>query len=100
MPAFPLVGPSYPSESLSVDLQRCVNLYPEKDESGTGKAPWVLYGTPGLSVFATLPTSPGRGLWAGDNRLFAVGGSKLYEVFANGSYTLQGDIGNDGKPVQ
>jgi hypothetical protein len=96
---FPFIGGSYPSESPNADAQRTINWYPEQVESGTGKAPAVLYRTPGLQLFTTLPQSPGRGLWAGEGRLFAASGSRLYEVFADGSYNDRGDIGNDGNPV-
>jgi hypothetical protein len=99
---FNFVGPTYQSESPNVDAQRTVNLYPEFVESGTGKAKVVLYGTPGLATFCTLPTSPIRGMFAGDNRLFVAAGTKLYEVFANGTYTEMGTIANDASnsPVQ
>ncbi len=92
---FGFIGPGYQSQSIEADGERCVNLYPEKIESGRGKAGFVLYPTPGLKLFATLPTGPIRGLWAGENRLFAVGGSKLYEVFNDGVTPPQliGDVG-------
>lgn len=99
---FNFVGPTYVSESVNVDAQRTVNLYPEMVESGTGKARVVLYGTPGLSTFCTLPTSPIRGMFAGDNRLFVAAGTGLYEVFGNGTYSSMGTVANDASnsPVQ
>jgi hypothetical protein len=71
--------------------------------------------TPGIATFAVLPTAPVRGLWPGENRLLAVGGDHLYEVYpdshtvdrstpgfsgASGDGPAGGTIGNDGKPVQ
>lgn len=94
------IGPSYQSESLSVDAEDTLNLYVEVAEQGQGKTPKALYGTPGTNLFTTLPETPGRGLWPGDKRLFAAAGSGLYEVFADGSYNRRGDIGNDNLPVQ
>lgn len=91
----PIVGPTYQSASVIADAQRSVNLYPEAIESGTGKAPAALYGTPGLHAFTTLPAAPVRGLWAGDNRLFAAAGTKLYEVTSGGSATELGTIADD-----
>lgn len=113
MPEFGLVGGSYQSEALSADCQDTINLYPEAIESGTGRAKYVLLGTPGTQLFCTLPTSPCRGMYAGDGRLFVVAGSHLYEVFANGTYTDRSTpgfsgsggppygstVGNDGLPV-
>lgn len=99
---FNFVGQTYVSESVNVDAQRTVNLYPEFVESGTGKAKVVLYGAPGLTTFATMAQSPIRGMFATDSRLFVAAGTSLYEVFSNGSYTTMGTIVNDAanSPVQ
>ncbi len=95
------IGPSYESRSVNVDAQRTINLYPEVVESGSGKNKAVLYGTPGLATFCTLPKSPVRCLWAGDDRLFAVAGDTLYEVFSGGTYAAQtGAIAVDSEPAQ
>ena len=58
--------------------------------------------TPGLTLYGTLPTGPLRGLWPGEQRLFAVGGAILYEVIPGSppTYTPHGNVGNDGNPVQ
>jgi hypothetical protein len=96
---FNFLGPSYESESLNIDAQQSINLYVELDKA-TGKP--ALLGTPGLTLFATLPTTPVRGLWAGEDRLFAVGGSVLYEVTSGGSVTSRGTVADDAthSPVQ
>src|SRR5215203_611572 len=94
------IGGAYSGRTKLLSADECVNLYPETAESGTGKNVGALLGTPGLDTWGTLPASPVRGLWAGDERLFAAGGSKLYEVDSSGSATELGDIGNDGLPVQ
>lgn len=80
LPGF--IGPSYQLRAVSVDAQRCVNLYPEMNEIGAGKNREVasLVSTPGLERIATLE-SPSRGLHtSGSGRLFAVNGTKLYEI--------------------
>lgn len=106
MNSFGFIGPTYQSASLNADAERSVNLYPEMIESGAGKNKMALLGTPGLTPFGTLATSPVRGLWAGGAplttgpRLFAVAGSKSYEVSSGGAGTLLGDVGNDGTPAQ
>src|SRR5262245_54002776 len=96
------VGPSYQSWSPKQDIERAINLYPEASGSAGAKTPIAYYGRPGLQTFTTLPTAPVRGLWAGEQRLFAGGGSRLYEVFPDASFTDLGDIGDDAAhtPVQ
>lgn len=79
---FQLVGGSYQGESLNLDAQRTMNLYVSTDQSKAGRNVGALLGTPGLSLFIGLPTSPIRGLWPGAERLFTVSGSKLYEIFS------------------
>lgn len=93
------IGPAYRSQSKIAAADECINLYPELVESNSGNNRMVLYGTPGLELHCTLPKSPVRGLWAGDNRLFAVAGDTLYEVFAGGSFSAIGAISNDSTPA-
>lgn len=98
---FPFIGPTYESSSLNADASRAVNLYLEMVESGTGKNKAVLYGTPGLQLYATVGTGPIRALWAGQNRLFAVSGTILYEISEGGGVTHRGPVGtNDGYPAR
>ena len=99
MARIPLVGPTYESRSVAADAQRCMNWYPERMESGTAKAPLVLYPTPGLSVFVTLPDAPVRGLFAQDGRCFGVAGASFDEILANGTVTHRGTVANDDQPV-
>ena len=54
-----LAGPSNIPYSVSADSQRTVNLFPELIPGGRGKAPAVLYGTPGLTTRVELSTSNG-----------------------------------------
>lgn len=101
------IGPSYTLQSRNVDAQRCVNLYPELNELGTGKEREVaaLIGTPGLRLLFTLPTFPVRGLYAAANgQVFAVGGNKLYRVTYSNvtqswSYTELGQLNSSVGPV-
>ncbi len=95
------IGPTYTSRSIAVEGERCLNLFPERIESGKGKSggDWALYGTPGLSLFTTLGTSPGRGLFANDFRLFAVAGNTYYEIFQDGSTHNRGTLAGGTTPV-
>lgn len=91
MPVFGFVGGAYQSESLHIDAQQSINLYLEQDEA-TKKA--VLYGTPGIHTWAQLPQGPVRCLWAGEDRLIAVGWNQLYEISSTGQVTpLPGQAG-------
>jgi hypothetical protein len=101
------LGGSYPAASVNAALDRTVNLYPEVLETGAAKSLGMLRACPGLATaLLTLPTSPLRGLQSGGaplttgGRLFAVAGSILYEVFADGTHSTLGDVGTDGKRAQ
>lgn len=88
------IGPSYVSQSVNVDCQRCVNMYPEMDELGTGKEREVasLVATPGLRLLATL-IGPVRGLFfASTGILYAVGGNTLYSVSSSWVATSMGTL--------
>ena len=93
------IGPTYQSQSPNADLEDCLNWYPELVESGAGKNRLVYYRTPGLALFTTLPQTPIRGIFAGENRLFAIAGTEYYEIFHDGTYTDYGSVGNDGNPA-
>jgi hypothetical protein len=87
-----LVGPTYTEWSRPFDPQRTVNLYPVFDKYG-GKEVSALYGTPGLSLFASLGTGPIRGSYkAANGRFFVVSGSVLYEVDGTGASIARGVI--------
>jgi hypothetical protein len=92
------IGGSYVSRSPSAADSRLVNLYTETVESGDGSNTATMYGCPGLLSWLTLPTSPIRGIWIGENRCFVAAGSHYYEVFYNRTYTDRGSIGADTTP--
>lgn len=87
---FPFVGPAYQSRSPAVNAQRCVNFYPEVDESG--KNVLALYGTPGLRLLATCGGGPVRGMIAIGHLLYVVSGGYLYEVNKANAVTTLGTI--------
>lgn len=97
----PFVGSAYTARSSNLNAQACINLYAEKDESGTGKNVAALIGTPGLRLLATLGGSGGvRAVWTpttGD--MIAVQGSSVYSVSSAWSATLLGTIGTTSGPV-
>lgn len=81
-------GPTYLTVSPNFDAERAINLYPEPGNAQT-KSKMMLVGRPGLSPtpFSTSVLSPCRALWAGNNRLFAAGGTHFYEMATGGGLT-------------
>lgn len=89
------IGPSYLKRSPNVDAQRCVNLYPEANESGDSKErePMALFGTPGLNLQCTLASGPVRGIYTSSfGVVYAVGGNILYQVNSDFSTTVLGTL--------
>lgn len=77
------VGPSYNLKSKNVDAQRCVNLYPEVVESGTGKGAEVAYlkSTDGLLKLLNVGTGPIRCIHVDSfGTTFVVSGSEIYRI--------------------
>lgn len=96
------IGPSYTLQSVNVDCQRCINLYPEMDEAGTGHEGEVasLVSTPGLNLLLTLPTTPVRGVYCDSlGQLWAVGGNTLYQISSDWVATLVGTLNSFTGPV-
>lgn len=96
------IGPSYTLQSVNVDCQRSVNLYPEVDEMNTGNEGEVasLVSTPGLNPLCTLPTAPVRGIYTdSQDQLWAVGGNVLYKVFSDWSASIVGTLNTSAGPV-
>ena len=91
MARFGFCGATYQSQSLNSDAQRCVNFFPETDESGLGKTPTSLYGTPGFTLFASLIGPSVRGMISIASspttfaRMFAISGPWFYELFTSGA---------------
>lgn len=96
------IGPSYTLQSVNVDCQRSVNLFPELNELGTGKEREIaaLVSTPGLRLLLTLPEGPVRGLHhASNGELFAVGGTKFYRISSSWVATELGTLLSSSGPV-
>lgn len=88
----PFVGPTYTARSLNANAQRAVNCYLELDNTSQ-RAPVALYGTPGLRLLFTLPTSPVRGARAMGDYAYFVAGNKVYRVSSDWAVTTLGTIG-------
>jgi hypothetical protein len=92
------IGPSYTLKSLNVESQRCVNLYPEMNELGTGKEGEVahLLNTPGLTNILDVGNGPIRLVYEDPlNQIFVASGNQMYKVSYSGSVwsaTLLGSL--------
>jgi len=108
VPDIGFCGPMYESRSRAVNAQECINFYPELARTVVDwpshqfpdrqKAELVLYSTPGLRLFCTLPNNKAvRGSFVtSNNRMFYVAGNKLYEVSQYGKVTEWGTIEDSG----
>ncbi len=87
---------SHKGRSEAANGARLVNLYAEALPPDS-KTPVVLYGTPGTSRFALLPTSPVLGLAVMDDALYAATATQLYAVTSDGRHTELGDVTLSGR---
>lgn len=93
------VGPAYRVSNLIADQEALVNLYPERMESAGAKARMVLNPTPGVEAFAMVANIGGKGIFAMDNRAFAVIANQVYEIFADGTTAARGPVAVDTRPA-
>jgi hypothetical protein len=76
------VGSAFSAQSKRLDTQDLYNWYVEHAGSPYAKTGQALLPCPGFSTFAFLPTRPVRGLFAQNDKVFAVGGRSLYQLNA------------------
>lgn len=88
---------SYSSRSLPLAAMRMVNAFVERQPQGA-KSQTPVFGAPGLTLWATLPTFPIRGLWVFNGVLYVVAGDTLYRMNSSGGYKKLGE-GIRGKQV-
>ena len=84
------VGPSYALTSRKASVQRCVNLYLVPMETAA-KSQFILQSVPGLVLLAALGGVI-RGVFVAGNRMFAVVGSNLRELYADGTSVSRGTL--------
>ena len=100
MAQYPLfVNAAYRSQSPVADQEALINWYVEQIESPGATVRLALYPTPGVETFATVTQQGGRAMFAQAGRVFAVVGTKLYEVLTDGTTTDRGTVADDGLPA-
>ena len=92
-------GPSYQAFSPFAANERTMNLYPEVITPTGNPARAVLYGTPGLSLWADLLSGPVRALFEQDGRAFAVAGDGFFELFGPALFIRHGSVQIDTSPA-
>lgn len=90
----PIVGQSYHLKDWSIDCQRTVNLYPQVVESGNTPQVSALLCTPGLLKRFEL-NGKIRGLYTYSDKVYAVAGSKLYQIDKSDNVIEIGEIDGD-----
>ncbi len=97
----PFVGSAYRARSAVLAADQCINLYPEKDESGTGKNVAMLVGTPGTRLLVALGSSgPVRAVWTPTvGNMITVRGASVYRVSSSWVATLVGTLNTSTGPV-
>lgn len=96
------MGPTYTPSAYSVECQVTKNWYVERVESGKGRSPFALLRSPGRAVFCDpgFGNATVRGIFTLNGHVYAVVGSKVIEIFANGTFTVfAGMVADDGLPV-
>ena len=92
-------GASYTLPTTAIADEECINRYLETIETPGAQTKQALMDCPGYAVFAELPESPTRGGCKINGRVFEVGGSKLCEMKADGTFTVLGTGANDSLPA-
>lgn len=87
----PFVGASHQSRSVNAAAERSINVYLEKNPS-PGRE-WALYGMPGLTLRATLGTTPHRGAIRMGALTYVVAGNTVYKIDTAYTATSLGTIG-------
>lgn len=89
------IGPSYTLQTVNYDCQRTINLFPQVNETGTGKEREVasFVSTPGLTLKATIGDGPIRGMHVASNGvLYVVSYGSLYSLDSSYNQTFIGDL--------
>ncbi len=94
------VGPAYRVRSENLNAEQLINAYVETITASGNAKKSNFYGTPGLKLFLTIPTTGSRGAFDQDGLTLFVVGDRLYSLnLVLSSATDLGEILNDGKPV-
>jgi len=91
MKTLQLFGSGVDSYSKSVTAQRRLNCFYD-NRPDSDKAAQVIRGTPGSTLWLTLPVAPIRGFYVQGNLMYVVAKSKFYSVTSAGVITALGTL--------
>ena len=94
------VGSAFNAQSRRHESQDLWNWYLARANSAHAKSGQALLPCPGLEPWLTLPEAPVRGLFAQNDKAFAVAGQHLYELRWDGSPPIRRDMTEIGNPAQ
>lgn len=89
------VGGAYSLQSVNIDCQRCVNLFPQITESGlqADGEKGALIPTPGIRLLGVCGSGPIRGMYVASTGGFViVSGYEVYRVGLDWTFTKIGDL--------
>ena len=93
-------GGSYLLETTNAGSVISRNCFPETIQKGIRAGKQRQRGIPGLSTFKTIASAPLRALWSNKTEAFAIGGGKMWQIFADATPNLLiGNVGNDAHPA-
>lgn len=93
-----LAGGSYRHTDRGLTAQRTVNFWPQRQDAGNEKAPYVLESFYGLKAFAT-GDGVNRGMLSNLGTLYKLTGTTLSSVDQYGTHTTLGTIPGDSRAV-
>lgn len=90
----PILSGAYQSRSIIAGAQRCINLYPEKNEDQQAPAPVTHFPTPGLIRRGTPPAiGASRGFYRASNgNIYQVIDTTVYQITAGFVYAALGSV--------
>lgn len=98
MKTVPLFGAATKSYSSTVSAQRRLNCFYDI-RVDADPAQIIIRGTPGTSLYVTLPDAPIRGWWVVGVLLYIVAGSTVFTMDRGGNVSNLGSISNSGQLV-
>lgn len=96
------IGGAYTLQSVNIDCQRCVNLYPQINEQQTATDGEIgaLIQTPGLKLLGTCGSGPIRAIYTtSTGGMAVVSGSEVYRVTTGWNFIKLGDLLTNAGPV-
>ncbi len=95
------IGGSYSLETTKADVQRSVNLYPKRIESGAGKSEFILEELPGLVQVADFASGAVRGCFTTTiGATYFVAGSKAFRLNSDFTFIELGTLSTSSGPVE